>query len=194
MLAFLRDFARLQPGQRVLIVGASGGVGSWAVQLARHLGAHVTGVSSARNAELVRSLGAHQVIDYASEPLARKGAGYDVVFDTVGVTTFVGCRDALSERGTYLPLNTGLKEMVQALFSARSAGKRVKFAVSQNTRESLAFVAELVAAGTLRPVIDRVYPMAEIAEAHRSVEGRHKRGSVIVETARGREFAAADAA
>src|SRR4029079_1118729 len=110
-------------GQRVLVIGASGGVGSWAVQIARHLGARVTGVSSSRNLELVRSLGAHQALDYASGgSLGEKGERYDLIFDTVGVTTFAGCQAALAERGTYLPLNSGLREIWQALVTSRSKG------------------------------------------------------------------------
>jgi NADPH:quinone reductase-like Zn-dependent oxidoreductase len=179
-LAFMRDFGKVQPGQRVLIVGASGSVGSWAVQFARHFGAEVTAVCSARNLELVRSLGAHRAVDYASEAYAEAGDGYDLIFDTVGVTTFAGCRDALAERGTYLPLNGGLREMVQAVFRSRNAGKKVKFAVSENTREALELIVGLIESGVLRPVVDQVYPMDRIAEAHRHVESRHKRGSVIV--------------
>jgi NADPH:quinone reductase-like Zn-dependent oxidoreductase len=179
-LAFLRDFAQVQSGQRVLIVGASGGVGIWAVQLARHFGAEVTGVCSTRNLELVRSLGAHHVVDYSAGAFLRSGAGYDLIFDTVGVTTFADCKDALSAHGVYLPLNSGLKEIVQALLTAPSRGKKVKYAVSGNTREGLETIVTLVEAGILEPVVDQVYPMAQIADAHRHVEGRHKRGSVIV--------------
>lgn len=179
-LAFLRDVARVQPGQRVLVVGASGGVGTWAVQLARHFGAQVTGVCSARNVELVRSLGAHDVIDYGTGALTREGETYDVIVDTVGVTTFDGIAHALSDNGLYVPIESGVREMAQALFTSLRAGKKVKYAVSKNTREGLELVAGLIAAGTLEPVIDQVYPMAQIAEAHRRVEGRHKRGSVIV--------------
>jgi NADPH:quinone reductase-like Zn-dependent oxidoreductase len=179
-LAFLRDFGRLQPGQRVLIVGASGGVGTWAVQLARHLGAEVTAVCSARNLELVRSLGAHHVVDYASGAIAEAGQQYDLIFDTVGVTTFAGCKGALTEKGVYLPLNSGLREIGQALFTSRSRGKRVKYAVSSNTREGLETIVKLIEAGVLKSVVDQVYPMAQIADAHRHVEGRHKRGSVVL--------------
>jgi len=179
-LAFLRDFAGVRPGQRVLVVGASGGVGVWAVQLARHFGAEVTGVCSARNVELVRSLGAHHVVDYTSGAFAQNGETYDLIFDTVGVTTFAGCKNALSEKGTYLPLNSGLREIVQSILTSRSAGKKVKYAVSQNTREDLEVLVGLIEAGVLKPVVDRVYPMEQIADAHRHVEGRHKRGSVIV--------------
>jgi NADPH:quinone reductase-like Zn-dependent oxidoreductase len=184
-LAFLRDVADLRAGQRVLIVGASGGVGVWAVQLARHLGAEVTAVCSARNAELVRSLGAHHVIDYqASNGVGANGdEQYDLIFDTIGVTSYADCKGALTEQGTYLPLNSELREIMQALLTSRSSGKRVKSAVSSNTREALEHVVGLIEAGVLQPVVDRVYPMQDIAEAHRHVEGRHKRGSVIVRMA-----------
>lgn len=179
-LAFLRDIGALTAGQRVLIIGASGSVGSWAVQLARHFGAEVTGVCSARNAELVRSLGAQHVLDYASGSYLRSGETYDLIFDTVGVTTYSGCKGALTEKGTYLPLNNGLREIAQALWTSRSRGKKVRFGFSENTRESLATVVGLIEKGALKSVVDRVYPMAQIADAHRHVEGRHKRGSVLV--------------
>ena len=179
-LAFLRDVAELSSGQRVLIVGASGGVGVWAVQLARHLGAEVTAVCSARNAELARSLGAHHVLDYGIQPFLKCGDDYDLIFDTVGVTTYTQCEPALSAKGVYLPLNSGPREMLQAARTAWSSGKKVKSSISSNTREGLEALAALIDAGALEPVIDRVYPMARIAEAHRHVESRHKRGSVIV--------------
>jgi NADPH:quinone reductase-like Zn-dependent oxidoreductase len=179
-LAFLRDFAKVQRGQRVLVIGASGGVGVWAVQIARHFGAEVTGVASAKNAELVRSLGAERVIDYASEPFAQAGDGYDLVFDTVGVTTYGRCRAALAPKGVYLPLNAGLREILQALYTAVTPGRRVRFGISANTRAALEQNLAWVASGATRPVIDHVYPMAKIAAAHAHVESRHRRGSVIV--------------
>jgi NADPH:quinone reductase-like Zn-dependent oxidoreductase len=179
-LAFLRDFGGVRAGQRVLIVGASGGVGVWAVQIARHLGAHVTGVCSTRNVELVRSLGAHRVVDYTTGTIAEKGENYDLIFDTVGVTTFAACKDALAEKGTYLPLNSDLMGIAEALFTSRSTGKKIKYAVSRNTCESLDLIVKLIASGVLKPVIDRVYPMDQVAEAHRHVEQRHKRGSVVL--------------
>jgi NADPH:quinone reductase-like Zn-dependent oxidoreductase len=180
-LAFLRDFGRLRPGQRVLIVGASGSVGTWAVQLARHLGAEITAVCSARNLELVRSLGAHHVVDYAAgSPLGEGDERYDLIFDTVGVTSFASCRDKLAEGGTYLPLNPGLREMWQGAVTSRSKGKRVKAAMSQITQAGLEALVGFVESAVLEPVVDHVYPMAQIAEAHRHVEGRHKRGSVVI--------------
>lgn len=180
-LAFLRDFGRVRPGQRVLVIGASGGVGVWAVQIARHLGAEVVGVCSARNAALVSSLGAHQVVDYAEGNVAPEGAGYDVILDTVGVTTYAECRAALTAEGVYLPLVGGPREMWQALTTSLRRGRRLKYAVSSNTREGLETLVDLVTSGAAVPVVDHVYPMSRFADAHRHVDGRHKRGSVIVE-------------
>jgi NADPH:quinone reductase-like Zn-dependent oxidoreductase len=179
-LSFLRDVARLQQGQRVLILGASGAVGTWAIQLARHAGADVTGVCSTGNLELVRSLGAQNVLDYTRDELFPDGQRYDLIFDTAGVTSYTACRAALSERGTFLPLEGSIREMCQALVTWLRGGQRVKFAISKNTRPALERVVQLIEAGALRPVVDRVYPMREIAEAHRHVESRHKRGSVVI--------------
>lgn len=182
-LAFLRDFCAVRPGQRVLVVGASGGVGVWAVQVARHLGAAVTGVASARNLELVRSLGAVHALDYAHDAYLESGAGYDLILDAFGATTFAEARPALAARGTYVPLTATLREVVQSITTRLGSGPRVMFAVSANTRALLEENAALLAAGTLRPVVDDVFPMDRIADAHRRVEGRHKRGSVIVRMA-----------
>lgn len=179
-LAFLRDFGAVRAGQRVLVVGASGGVGVWAIQIAKHLGAEVTGVASARNLELVRSLGAVRALDYAKEDYLAPGAGYDLVFDTLGVTTFAQAKPALTPRGTYLPLTAGFREIGQSILTRFGSGPRVKFAISSNTRAAIETNAALLADGTLRPVIDEVFPMERIADAHRRVESRHKRGSVIV--------------
>lgn len=179
-LAFMRDFGRVRRGQRVLIVGASGDVGSWAVQVARHLGASVTGVCSTRNVDLVRALGAEHVIDYTMQDFTRTGRKHDLIFDTVGVTTFAGARAALSPTGTYLPLNGGVREMVQAALTKPSSGQKVKYAISGQSREELEHIVALIEAGTVRPVIDRVYPMHQMVDAHRHVESRHKRGSVVV--------------
>jgi NADPH:quinone reductase-like Zn-dependent oxidoreductase len=179
-LAFMRDFGDVQPGQQVLVVGASGAVGSWAVQIARFLGATVTGVCSARNADLVLSLGARQVVDYTAASLVDTECRYDLIFDTVGVTNFQNCKVALTDKGVFLPLNPGLREIWQALLTARGRGKRVKFAVSENHSSLLETLLNLIETRAARPVVDAVYRMDQIAEAHRHVEGRHKRGSVLV--------------
>lgn len=178
-LMFLREFAKVKPGQRVLVVGASGGVGTWAVQIARHLGAEVTGACSTRNVELVRSLGAHRVVDYTQGSLYGEGT-YDLIFDTVGVTTFAAAKDALAEQGTYLPLQGTLGTMLRSIFSGFGSGKKMMGRISKNTRQGLEEIVGLIASGVVRPVIDQVLPMERIADAHRLVEGRHKRGSVIV--------------
>lgn len=179
-LEFLRDFAKVQPGQRVLIVGASGAVGVWAVQLARHMGAHVTGVCSTENLEFVKSLGAHEVVDYTTSQSLAGAGGYDLIFDTIGATSFASCKPALTKHGVYLPLNGGLREVLQAVFTSLRPGKKLKFGVSANTREGLESNVRLIEAGVLRPVVDRTFPMSRIVDAHRRVEGRHKRGTVVV--------------
>lgn len=179
-LVFLRDFARIKPGQKVLINGASGGVGVFAVQLARHFGAEVTGVASTANLDLVRSIGADHAIDYTAEDFASNGKTYDLIFDTVGKTTFSGVRHALTPEGIFLPIEFGLREIGQSLITSMTGGKRVKIGVSGDTRADLAVIAELLAQGTIRPVIDGRYPLARIADAHRRVETRHKTGSVVV--------------
>jgi NADPH:quinone reductase-like Zn-dependent oxidoreductase len=179
-LQFLRDFGKVQPGQRVLIVGASGAVGVWAVQLARHMGAHVTGVCSTANVEFVKSLGAHEVVDYTASGSVAAAGGYDLIFDTIGATTFASCRAALTEHGVYLPLNNGLLEILQAVFTSLRPGKKLKLAISANTRDSLESNVRMIEAGVLRPVVDRTFPMSRIVDAHRRVEGRHKRGTVVI--------------
>ena len=182
-LSFLCDFAAVRPGQRVLVVGASGGVGVWGVQIARHLGAEVTGVASARNLELVRSLGAVRALDYARDAFLAPGAGWDLVFDTLGATTFAQAKPALAPTGVYVPLTAGLREIAQSICTRFGKGPRVKFTIGANRRELLEENAALLRAGTLRPVVDEVFPTDRIADAHRRVEGRHKRGSVIVRMA-----------
>ena len=179
-LQFLRDFAKVQPGQRVLIVGASGAVGVWAVQLARHLGAHVTGVCSTANLEFVKSLGAHEVVDYTASRSIAAAGDYDLIFDTIGAITFASCRAALTEHGVYIPLNNGFREILQALFTWLRPGQKLRLAMSTNTQQDLQSNVSMIEAGVLRPVVDTTFPMSRIVDAHRRVEGRHKRGTVVV--------------
>jgi NADPH:quinone reductase-like Zn-dependent oxidoreductase len=181
-LVFLRDYARVQAGQAVLVVGATGGVGAYAVQIAAALGAEVTGVASAANLDLVRGLGAAHALDYGLPPPA--GREYDVIFDTVGATTFGGEAGRLREGGVYVPLNFGLREGLQAL-TTRRAARRVTIGVSGDSRADLEAVAGMVAAGRLRPVVDREYPLERIADAYRDVETRHRRGCVVVTVGEG---------
>jgi NADPH:quinone reductase-like Zn-dependent oxidoreductase len=179
-LFFLRDLGRVRPGQKVLIYGASGSVGTAAVQLARHFGAQVTGVCSTTNLALVRSLGAHKVIDYTKEDFARAGETYDVVFDTVGKTSFSRCKGLLTPKGRYLPAVAGLWQFVRTPLTSMMGGKRLLTGIAPGRKEGLVFLNGLVEAGQLRAVIDRRYPLDQIVEAHRYVEQGHKKGNVVI--------------
>jgi NADPH2:quinone reductase len=176
---FLRKLADLQPGQKVLVIGASGSIGTYAVQLARHLGAVVHGVCSGRNAELVESLGASRVFDYTVADFTTSGERYDAVFDTVGGSSFARCRPVLAPRGCYLP-TTGLVNNVLAARTAVTGGPRVRTGMSVRKHAALAALRERLAEDRLEIVIDRTYPMAEIIEAHRHVDTGHKVGNVVI--------------
>ncbi len=179
-LFFLRDEARLRPGQRVLINGASGSVGAYAIQIAKHLGAEVTGVCSARNVELVRSLGAHHVIDYTVEDFTRRRDAYDVVFDAAGKSSFPRARRALSARGVYVSTEVSLAVLFHALWTAIAPGRRARWGMSVEKKALLATIRELVEAGALKPVIDSRYAFEQIVEAHRYVDTGRKRGNVTI--------------
>jgi NADPH:quinone reductase-like Zn-dependent oxidoreductase len=181
-LTFLRDKAGLRSGQTILINGASGSVGTFAVQLAKYFGAVVTGVCSAANAELVRSLGADQVIDYTREDFTRTGETYDVIFDAVGKSSFPRCKKSLKPGGIYLTTVPSLAVLLQMLWTARSGGQKAIFAATglNQTIEKLNALKEMLAAGTLKSVVDRRYRFDQIAEAHRYVETGHKKGNVVV--------------
>lgn len=184
-LPFLRDAAELERGQRILVNGAAGSVGSAAVQLAHGLGAHVTAVCSGSNAELVRSIGADAVVDYTKKDFAAAENSYDVIFDAVGKSSFARSRRALTSNGIYLTTVPTLAIMVQRLITAKSKGKRAGIAFAgllpvSESRRNLGEISALAVAGTLAPVIDSSFPAKEIAEAHRLVDTGHKRGSVVV--------------
>jgi NADPH:quinone reductase-like Zn-dependent oxidoreductase len=181
-LVFLRDFAKLKPGHKVLVLGASGGVGVYAVQIAKHLGAEVTGVGSTANVGLVASLGADRVIDYRKQEVTDGAETYDLIFDTAGIATFAGVKRALAPQGVYIPLEFGAREILQALVTSVTGGRRVVIGVNGDTREDMEYVAKLLEEGAIRPVIDSRYPLERIADAHRRVETRHKTGSVVVTT------------
>ena len=179
-LYFLRDRARLRAGERVAVIGASGSVGSAAVQIARHFGARVTAVCSGRNAELVRSLGAHDVVDYTQDDYAARSGAYDVVFDTVGVSSFARARSCLTLDGRYLITVGGAGLFLRDAWSRAFGRKKLVFGMSVEKKAALAEVSALVAKGALRPVVDRRYPLEEIAAAHRYVETGRKRGNVVI--------------
>lgn len=179
-LRYLRELAGVKPGQRVLVIGASGAIGVAAVQLARHLGAHVTGVCSTANVDLVRSLGAAAVIDRLKEDFRQGGAVYDVVLDTVGATSFAQCKNLLTPRGQFLAVLMGLTEFGQMAWTRLAGGRRVRGAIVSASKADLVHLMSLAEAGHLKPVIDSSYPLHRIVEAHRRVDSGRKAGSVVV--------------
>ena len=179
-LFYLRDKAKVQAGERVLINGASGAVGSAAVQLAKHFGGIVTAVCSAGNAELVRWLGATRAIDYVREDFTHTGETYDIILDAVGNCTFARCERALAPGGRLLMVVASLGQIVGATLRPSRAGRHVLTGVNATRPEDLVFLGALAESGAFRPVIDRTYPLARIADAHAHVDTGHKKGSVVI--------------
>ncbi|MFQ5529182.1 MAG: NAD(P)-dependent alcohol dehydrogenase [Gemmatimonadota bacterium] len=169
---------RLQPGETVLVNGASGGVGTAAVQLARHFGAHVTAVCSTANLELVRSLGANDVIDYTTEDFTENGKTYDVIVDTVGTAPYSRSKRSLGESGRLLLVLGSLPDILQIPWVRMTSNRKV--IAGPALTEDLPFIAELAEAGDFKPVIDRCYPLERIPDAHRYVDTGRKRGNVII--------------
>ncbi len=183
-LTFLRDLGQVQPGQQVLVVGAAGGVGRYAVQLARHLGATVTGVCSTADVALVRGLGAHHVIDYRDEDFTdRAGRGYDVILDTSGTARFRTSRRVLTPTGRFLSLEMSAGLFAHMAWTALRGGQRAIFGISQPTAADLETIGALVDAGALSPTLDSTFPLALTAEAHARVERHRPRGEVVVTVA-----------
>jgi len=178
-LHFLRK-ANIQSGQKVLIVGAGGSIGTVAVQLAKSFGAEVTGVDSTRKLDIVRSIGADHVVDYTKEDFAKSGVIYDVIFDAVGKSSFSASVGSLKEKGIYLLGNPGLSQQVRALWASRMRGKKVIGGTVSYKAEDLIFLKELIEAGKIKSAIDRIYPLEEIAEAHRYVDTGQKAGNVVI--------------
>jgi NADPH:quinone reductase-like Zn-dependent oxidoreductase len=184
----LRDAGKIGPGQRVLIVGASGGVGTFAVQLALAFGAEVTGVCSARNLELVRSLGAHRIIDYTREDFTRGETKYDLIFHLAGTHSPAACRRALMPKGTLVQSSGDAKgrwlgpltRIFQAAVLSPFVSQNLAQLETKRSQEDLTFLAELIEAGKLTPVIDRTYPLRETAEAIRYLETGRARGKVVI--------------
>lgn len=188
-MPFLRDEATLKPGDRLLINGGSSNTGAVAIQLAKHFGADVTAVCSGRNIEMVRALGADRVIDYTRDDFAAERGRYDVIFDAVGKSSFAHCTPALTGTGVYMT-TVPTMEIAWLMLTGRrrSRGKRALLATTglrpvADKAKDLAVMNDLIAAGVLRAVIDRHYPLEQIAEAHRYVETGRKRGSVVIDIA-----------
>jgi NADPH:quinone reductase-like Zn-dependent oxidoreductase len=179
-LYYLRDRAKLRAGERVLINGASGAVGSAAVQLARHIGAEVTGVCSGANTELVRSIGATHVIDHTQQDFTRGAETWDVILDTVGNLSFATCERVLAPGGRLGLVVGDLFQLIGASVRPNRSGRTVIAGITPERAEDLRTLAELAAAGAYTPVIDRTYPFDRIAEAHAHVESHRKKGSVVI--------------
>jgi NADPH:quinone reductase-like Zn-dependent oxidoreductase len=175
----LRPAGRLE-SKRILVYGASGSMGTAGVQLAKHFGAHVTAVCNTKNVELVRSLGAHEVIDYLQEDFTKNGETYDVVFDAVGKHSFRRCKRSLKPGGLYLPTD-GLWNIALWLLHKRMGDKKVVFELPPRMRkQDVLFLKALIEAGEYRPVLDRSYPLEDVIEAHRYVETQQKTGNVVL--------------
>ena len=186
-LQALRDTGQIQPGHKVLIIGASGGVGTFAVQIAKSYGAEVTGVCSAKNMEMVRSIGADQVIDYAREDFADGGRPYDLILDTAGNRSLSHLRRALTPQGTLVlvggsggPWLMGTERTLRALVWSPFVGQRLRGFLSQPKKVDLAVLKELIEAGKVTPVIDKTYPLCEVPEAMRYLEEQHPGGKLVI--------------
>ena len=187
-LPFLRDHGRVVPGMHVLVNGASGSVGSAAIQLAKYLGAEVTGVASTANQELMRELGADHVIDYTQADFTAARDRYDVVFDVAGKSSFGAVKGALRDGGVYLDTYPSMNTMWHQLVTSRLGSKRAAFAATglrkpEQKQPDLALFRELFEQGRLTPIIDRTYPMDRAADAHAYVDTGHKTGNVILRLA-----------
>jgi NADPH:quinone reductase-like Zn-dependent oxidoreductase len=178
-LHFLRQVA-IQSRQKVLINGAGGTIGTFAVQLAKYFGAEVTGVDSAGKLDMLRSIGADQVIDYTQEDFTQSSQTYDVILDVVSKSSFSGSVRSLKQNGRYLIANPGPSQMVRGRWTSRTSSKKVIFGAAHPKTEDLLFLKELIEAGKLTSVIDRCYPLEQIVEAHRYVETGQKQGHVII--------------
>ena len=184
-LPFLRDKGKIKSGQRVLINGASGSVGSAAVQIAKYFGAEVTGVCSTANSEMVKSIGADNVIDYTKEDFTKTGETYDIIFDAVGKISFSKCKNSLNRKGIFLEAGIGLAIMRHVLLTSFFGSRKAKIAATglrppNERKKDLLLLKELMEAGKIKPVIDRSYPLEQIAEAHRYVDKGHKKGNVVI--------------
>ena len=168
------------PGQKVLINGASGSIGSAAVQLAKYFGAEVTGVCGTPRLGFVKALGADKVIDYTREDFTKNGETYDLIFDILGKSSFSKCKNSLKQNGIYLLASFKMKQIFQMLWTSRTSGKKVICALSSENLEDLEFIKKLVEEGKIKALIDKRYPLAKTAEAHRYVENGSRTGSVII--------------
>jgi NADPH:quinone reductase-like Zn-dependent oxidoreductase len=178
-LYFLRN-GNIQRGQKILIIGASGGVGTFAVQLAKHFGAEVTGVCSTPKLEFVKSLGAEKVIDYTKEDFTKSGEVYDIILDTIGKSNVGRSKRSLKKEGYFLFTTFGVPKLLKILWLKMTSDRKTFSGTLEETTEDLIFLKELIEAGNLKSVVDRTYPMEQAAEAHAYVESGQKKGQVVI--------------
>lgn len=186
-LQALRDVAQIKKGQKVLIYGASGGIGHFAVQLARFYETEVTAVCRSSNLAWVKDLGAHYMIDYSKEDFAENGSKYDIILDAVGKRTFFNCRRSLNKTGVYITEHVLYPKYhpVQLLLGSLMGDKRAKIHLANPNEKDIDFLRELMEAEKIKPVIEKCYPLDQIVEAHRHVENRHTKGKVVIEIQKG---------
>jgi NADPH:quinone reductase-like Zn-dependent oxidoreductase len=180
MATSLLRHANLHPGSKALINGASGGIGSAVLQLAKHLGAEVTGVCGTPRLNYVKSLGADWVIDYTQQDFTQNGETYDLIFDVLGKSSFANCKKSLKSNGIYLLASFKSKALLQMLWTKISGSQKVICAMASEKAEDLVFIKELVEAGKYKTIVERCFPLEQAAEAHRYVETGNKKGSVVI--------------
>ncbi len=178
-LHFIRR-GNIQRGEKVLIIGAGGSIGSFAVQLAKYFGAEVTGVDSTSKLEMMRSIGADHVIDYTQESFTRNGETYDVIFDVPGKSSFSGSMRSLRQNGRYLLANPGLSHILQGPWTLMRGGKKVIFGAASQKTEDLIFLRDLIEAGHIKAVIDRRFSLEQIADGHRYADTGKKKGNIVI--------------
>jgi len=181
-LHFLRQ-ADIQRGQKVLIIGAGGSIGTFSVQLAKHFGAEVTGVDSTEKLDMLRSIGVNHVIDYTKEDYTNNGESYDLIIDVVGKSSVARRLKLLKQDGYYFLAYAGLSDIILGMWTSMTSNKKVKIESSSQKQEDLIFIKELIEAGKLKSIIDRRYPLEQTAEAHRYVEKGGKKGNVVIDVA-----------
>ena len=179
-LHFLKK-ANIKNGQKMIIIGASGAIGSAAVQLAKHFGAQVTGVCSTANMDLVKSIGADKVIDYTKEDFTKNGETYDVIFDTVNAISFSNALKSLNKNGIMILSAAGMPEMFKGMWASMTTTKKVLTGLIKEKAEDIQLLKELIEAGKMKPVIDRIYALEQMVEAHAYVEKGHKKGNVAIQ-------------
>jgi NADPH:quinone reductase-like Zn-dependent oxidoreductase len=177
---YLLRKGNIQSGQKVLIIGAGGSIGTFAVQLARYFGAIVTGVDSTGKLAMLQSLGTDHIIDYTLEDYTNSGETYDVIIDVMGKSSFSGCLRSLKQNGFYLLGNPGLVQMIRGRWTSMRSSKKVIFGSALQNTEDLIFLKGLIEAGKLKSVIDRSFPLEETAEAHKYVDSGQKKGNVVI--------------